>query len=406
MTGEGASAKADARGTALIVTLGILAAFGPMSIDMYLPSLPTLQSDFGATTSQVQLTLSGFTIGFATGQLIYGPLSDRFGRKWVLVGGIALYVVASVLCALETDIDALIALRFVQALGGGAGTVLTRAVVRDLYDKDAAARVLSLMVLVTMLAPLVAPFLGGYILLWAGWRTIFWVLTGFGVLCLILTAARLPETLAPERRRTSGLGQMLSGFGVVLRHRQSVGYMICGAFSFGGLLAMLSGTPFIYIQIFGVAPEKFAHFFALTVIAVIIGAYVNSRVVMRFGIRRMLVAATTIAVIGGVGLASVAVFDIGGMVAITIGIVVFLLPHNITNANATAAAMEPFPELAGTASAMIGSIRFGSGALIGALVGVLHDGTTRPMSLVIAACALGSAASFWLLTREKRAARG
>ena len=406
MTGEGASAKADARGTALIVTLGILAAFGPMSIDMYLPSLPTLQSDFGATTSQVQLTLSGFTIGFATGQLIYGPLSDRFGRKWVLIGGIALYVVASVLCALETDIDALIALRFVQALGGGAGTVLTRAVVRDLYDKDAAARVLSLMVLVTMLAPLVAPFLGGYILLWAGWRTIFWVLTGFGVLCLILTAARLPETLAPERRRKSGLSQMLSGFGVVLRHRQSVGYMICGAFSFGGLLAMLSGTPFIFIQIFGVAPEEFAYFFALTVVAVIIGAYVNSRVVMRFGIRRMLVAATTIAVVGGVGLATVAVFDIGGMVAITIGIVVFLLPHNITNANATAAAMEPFPELAGTASAMIGSIRFGSGALIGALVGLLHDGTTRPMALVIAACALGSAAAFWLLTREKRAARG
>lgn len=399
-----ASANAGARGAALIVTLGILAAFGPMSIDMYLPSLPTLQSDFAATTSQVQLTLSGFTIGFGVGQLIYGPLSDRLGRKGMLISGIALYVVTSALCAVEQDIDRLIVLRFIQALGGGAGTVMTRAIVRDLYDKDAAARVLSLMVLVTMLAPLVAPFVGGYILKWTGWRAIFWLLTGFGVLCLVLTVFRLPETLPPDRRRKSSLVQMIGGFGIVLRHRQSVGYMICGALSFGGMLAMLSGTPFIFIQLFGVAPEHFAYFFAVSVVAVILGAYVNSRVVMRYGIRRLLAVGTGIAVVGGLGLAVVAMLDIGGLAAIVIAIFVFMFPHNITNANATAAAMEHFPELAGTASALIGSIRFGAGAAIGALVGVLHDGTTRPMALIIAACALGSAAAFWLMTRDRPSA--
>lgn len=404
MTQQVASSQVGARGAALIVTLGILAAFGPMSIDMYLPSLPTLQSDFAATTSQVQLTLSGFTIGFAVGQLIYGPLSDRLGRKGMLIAGIALYVVTSALCAVEQDIDRLIVLRFVQALGGGAGTVMTRAIVRDLYDKDAAARVLSLMVLVTMLAPLVAPFVGGYILKWTGWRAIFWLLTGFGVLCLVLTVLRLPETLPPDRRRKSGLGQMIGGFGIVLRHRQSVGYMICGALSFGGMLAMLSGTPFIFIQLFGVAPEHFAYFFAVSVVAVILGAYVNSRVVMRYGIRRLLAVGTGIAVVGGLGLAVVALLDIGGLAAIVIAIFVFMFPHNITNANATAAAMEHFPELAGTASALIGSIRFGTGAVIGALVGVLHDGTTHPMALIIAACALGSAAAFWLMTRDRVAA--
>ena len=401
MSDRPASQPADARGPALIVTLGILSAFGPMSIDMYLPSLPTLQTDFAATTSQVQLTLSGFTIGFAVGQLVYGPLSDRLGRKGMLISGIALYVATSALCALEQDIDRLIVLRFIQALGGGAGTVMTRAIVRDLYNKDAAARVLSLMVLVTMLAPLIAPFLGGYILKWAGWRAIFWLLSGFGLVCLALTVFRLPETLPRDRRRKSPMGQMIGGFGVVLRHRQSVGYMICGALSFGAMLAMISGTPFIFIQLYGVAPEDFAYYFAVSVIAVILGAYVNSRTVVRFGIRRMLVIGTGIAALGGLGLASVAVLDVGGLWAMVAMIFVFMIPHNITNANATAAAMEPFPELAGTASALIGSIRFGSGAVIAALVGILHDGTPLPMALIIATCTLGSAAAFWLLTRDR-----
>lgn len=385
-------------GPVLIIVLGILAAFGPMSIDMYLPAMPTLQAEFATTTSHVQLTLSAFTLGFAVGQLFYGAASDRFGRRTVLMSGIVLYVLMSILCALAWEIESLIVFRFLQALGGGAGTVLTRAIVRDLYSKDAAARALSLMILVTMIAPLIAPFLGGYMLKWAGWRVLFWILTGFGAVCLALAACALPETLPPERRRRAGMAAMLAGYWTVLRHRQTIGYMLCGALSFGGLLSMLSGAPFVFIQVYGVAPEHFGYFFAATVLAVLLGAFINSRLVMRLGLRPMLAAATTVAALGGIVLGAVAIADIGGLAAIVAALAVFMLPHNIINANATAAALEYFPDLAGTASSVIGSTRFGAGAAIGALVGLLHDGTAVPMAVIIALCGLGSAAAFWLMT--------
>lgn len=404
MTGQGLKLAAVATGPTMIVTLGILAAFGPMSMDMYLPSLPTIQDVFAATTGEVQLTLSCFTIGFAIGQLVYGPLSDRFGRRWVLISGILLYTVASLLCIVARDIDELIVVRFIQALGGGAGTVLTRAVVRDLYTKDAAARVLSLIVMVTMVAPLVAPFLGGYILKYLSWRAIFWLLVVFGALCLALTVFGLPETLPRDRRRGGGLRLVLTAYVAVLRDRQAIGYMLCGAFSFAGFFAQLSGSPFVYIQMFGVAPEDFALLFGINVIGVMLGAYINARWVARVGIRRMLAGATTLAVIGGLLLAAVSTPEAPSLAAIVICLLIFMLPHNITNANATAGALENFGEIAGTASAAIGASRFGIGATIGALVGFLHDGTAIPMAFTVAGCAVASAAAFWLMTSDRRRA--
>lgn len=385
----------------MIALLGTMSAFGPLSMDMYLPSLPTLAQFFSTSAGKAQLTLSGFTFGFAAGQLIYGPVSDRFGRKWVLISGVALYVVASYLCATASGVDMLILMRFLQALGGGAGVVLTRAIVRDLYSQEAGARALSLMLLVPSLAALIGPFIGGQILLWADWRYIFWLLAGFGVFILVLAFYKLPETHSAEKRHPTSVSKILRDYLTVLFDRQALGYMLCGAFSFAGMFAQLSGTPFVYIEIFGVAPEHFGFLFALNIVGIMAGSFLNSRLVIRLGIRRMLVVGTTMALCGGLLLAILATVDYGGLAGIVTAIVIYMIPHNITNANATAGALEKFAHIAGTASAMIGAVRFATGAAVGALVGMLHDGTAIPMAYVIAGCGLASAGSFWFLTRDR-----
>jgi len=388
-------------GSLLLFLLGILAAFGPASMDMYLPSLPTLAEYFATSTSNAQLTLSGFTIGFAVGQLLYGPVSDRLGRKRVLISGVALYCVATVLCAAATSIEGLIAMRFLQALGGGAGVVLTRAIVRDLYSGNDSARALSLLLLVPSVAAFAGPFIGGQLLIFADWRSIFWLLVVFGVVALILTVWVLPETLPPGKRQSLSPARVLRECGHILRHRRAMGYMLCGAFSFAAMFAQLSGTPFIYIQLFGVPPEYFGFLFGLNILGIMAGSWVNSRLVMRFGIRRMLFVGTSIALVGGLSLIATASSGLWGLAGIVLPIFIFMVPHNITNANAAAATLEFFPHVAGTASALIGSIRFGTGAVVGALVGILHDGSAIPMAAVIAGCALLSAASFWFLTHDK-----
>ena len=391
----------SATGAAVIIILGILTAFGPISMDMYLPSFPELVHYFKTTPSKAQLTLSAFTIAFGIGQLIYGPVSDRMGRRYVLLAGIAIYAVASVLCVLTNSIDELIIARFFQALGGAAGIVLSRAIIRDLFNKLEGARALSLMLLVPSLAALISPFVGGYILKFFGdWRLIFWVLTCFGVIAFILGVLRLPETHPPEKRTSSSFSKILKDYISVVCHRRAAGYMICGGLSFATMFAQLSGTPFIYIELFGVAPENFGLLFSLSVFAIMGGSYLNSRLVIRFGVRRMLAVGTTIALVGGIGLAISANYGAFGLFGIVIPVIIFMTPHNMVNANATAGAMEYFPHIAGTASAMLGFIRFGTGALVGALVGYFHDGTALPMAYIIACCVIGSAAAFWFLTGD------
>jgi len=391
----------SATGAAVLIILGILTAFGPMSMDMYLPAFPELVHYFKTTPSKAQLTLSAFTIAFGIGQLIYGPISDRMGRRYVLLAGIAIYAVASVLCVLTTSIDELIIARFFQALGGAAGIVLSRAIIRDLFNKLEGARALSLMLLVPSLAALISPFVGGYILKFFGdWRLIFWVLTCFGVIAFILGVLGLPETHPPEKRTSSSFSKILKDYISVVCHRRAAGYMICGGLSFATMFAQLSGTPFIYIELFGVAPENFGLLFSLSVFAIMGGSYLNSRLVIRFGVRRMLAVGTTIALVGGIGLAISANYGAFGLFGIVIPVIIFMTPHNMVNANATAGAMEYFPHIAGTASAMLGFIRFGTGALVGALVGYFHDGTALPMAYIIACCVIGSAAAFWFLTGD------
>jgi len=389
--------QAAVAGPAIIVILGVLSAFGPLSMDMYLPGMPALAATFQTSTSAAQLTLSAFVVGFAVCQLVYGPLSDRLGRKRVLVGGVALFGVSGAACALAPDIETLIAFRFLQAVGGGAGVVLTRAIVRDLYEREAGARALSLMLLVPSLAALIGPTVGGQILKYGDWRMIFWLLAGFGAFTVILAVLRLPETLAAENRRRTGALRVFGDYLAILSSRQAAGYMLCGAFSFSGMLVQMSGTPFVYIELFGVSPQHFGLLFALNIVGIMLGSLVNGRLVMHLGLRRMLIGGTSVALAGGLLLAVCVLTGFGGLGGIVAPIVLFMAPHNVVNANATAGALERFPHMAGTASALIGAIRFGTGAALGALVGLLYDGTAVPMALGLAGCAIGSAASFWLL---------
>jgi len=379
--------------------LSTLTAFGPLSIDMYLPSLPTIGEELSASVGDVQLTLGAFFIGFAVGQLLYGPLSDRVGRRPVLFAGIGLYVVTSALCALSTDIDQLVLFRFLHALGGGAGTVIARAIVRDRFDTDGASRVLSLMMLVMSVAPLMAPIVGAQILSVFGWRAIFWVLAGFGALCLVLVSIALPETNTPERRTTGPLILMLSGYAAALRHRKALACLACSGFGFGGLFAYISGTPFVYIEVFGVSPDFFGVLFGMNVIGLAVGASANARLVGRLGAVHMLRSGATIMAVSGVALLAAALSGFAGLVGIVIPLFFYVGSISMLGANSISIAAADFPRHAGSVAALFGAVQFGMGAAAGLAVGQLHNDTAVPMAGVIAVCGVSVLLASLLIRR-------
>ncbi len=377
-------------GPGFIALLGALTAFGPLSIDMYLPAMPSLAESFGTSPSRVQLTLSAFFLGFGAGQLVYGPLSDRWGRKPPLLAGIGLYVGASVLCALSTRVGPLIALRLLQGLGACAGPLIARAVVRDVYERDRAARMLSLMMLVMGAAPLLAPLLGGQLLLAFGWRSIFAVLAGFGVLCFLGAWLGLRETLDDARRSGAGVGPMFARYGQLLRHRAYVGYTLSSGAAYAGMFAYFAGSPFVFITLYGVPAEHYGFLFALNVIGLMIGAAVNSRLVLHYGADRLLRGGVAAVALSGCALVVAALTGAAGLSGLVIPLLGFIASLSFIGANAMAGALSGFPHMAGTASALAGTIQFGLAAVSGALVGALHDGTAVPMAAVIALAGLGS----------------
>jgi DHA1 family bicyclomycin/chloramphenicol resistance-like MFS transporter len=384
----------------LVWILGALAAFGAMSVDMYLPSLPTIGRDLSATAGRVQLTLSAFFIGFAVGQLVYGPLSDRFGRLPVLIVGLGSYIVTSAFCALSPSIEALIGFRLLHALGGGAGTVVARAIVRDRFPIDQRARVLSLMMLVTGLAPLLAPLVGGYVLKWFGWRAIFWLLTGFGTGCLIAVLVWLSESNPARHRDKASLVTVFAGYGEVFADIRALGCILAGGFAFAGMFAYISGTPFIYIELFGVPPEAYGYLFGLNIVSMMIGTFFNSRLVAQYGAKRLMAVGSILAACAATALLVVAWTAAGGLIGIVIPLFFYIGSLNLIVANAIALATENFPHRAGAVVALFGAAQFGLGALAGAAVGQLHDNTALPMATVIATCSLLSLSSARILARR------
>ncbi|QLF93378.1 Bcr/CflA family multidrug efflux MFS transporter [Pseudomonas sp. ABC1] len=372
-----------ARPQSLIVLLAALVAFGPLSIDMYLPSLPSIGRDLDAGEAQVQMTISLFLGGLCLGMLFYGPLSDRFGRRRLLLGGIVLYLVASLGCALADDVGQLQFWRLLQALGGAAASVLARAIVRDLFPLGDAARVLSLMHLVTMLATLVAPLLGGYLMHLAAWRSQFLLLLGFAAICLLAVAWKIPETHPPSARGAS-LGQAFRAYGRMAREPLALGYTLCMGACFGGMFAFISASPFIYIEHFGVSPMGYAWLFALNILGIIVVTLLNARLVVELAPQRILAGATwVIATAGGV-LALVGLSGWGGLPMLVVAVLGYISFTGMIGANCLACLLAAYPQQAGAAAGLAVAMQFGLGMLGSALVSALHDGTPLPMCLVLA----------------------
>ncbi len=368
----------------LLILLALLSSFTPLSIDMYLPALPMIALDLHGTTGDIQLTLSAFLIAFGFGQIFYGPAGDRFGRRPVILGGIAVYVVASLGCAFAAEAGHLVTLRFLQGLAACGGVVLTRTMVRDLAEKDQAARAMSLMHACSSIAPMLAPLIGGQVLWFMGWRAIFWVLAIIGVLAWTAAYIRLPETLRPEYRQPFVPSSILRRFGELVRHRAFMGYALTGAFQFGALFSFLSGSPFVFIEKYGIEPRAFGLIFGGMVAFMTVGSLLNAKFVPVFGAGRILRAGVFVPVVVG---PTALVMGIIEARTGAIGLWPFLLcfapqiaSNSVIGANAMAMALQRYPHMAGTASSLIGVMQFGIGAVFGAVVGQTFDGTIAPMT--------------------------
>jgi DHA1 family bicyclomycin/chloramphenicol resistance-like MFS transporter len=379
--------------------LTALVAIGPLSTDLYLPSLPALTRALGTDVPTAQLTLSVFLAGFALGMLVYGPLSDRFGRRPLLLAGVALYTAGSVACALAPGIGVLIACRFVQSLGAACGPVLARAVVRDVYGRDGAARVLAYMGMAMALAPMVGPVLGGLLTVWIGWRANFWALTAFGAAGLAGVALLLAETNARPDPAATRLARLVRNYGTALGHRGFVGYMLIVAFVFSGIFAFISGSSFLLVDALGLTPDLYGLCFAAVVTGYMAGSFGAGRLTRRLGIDRMIAIGLGVGTAGGLAMAALAWARPPGVVEAVAPYFVFMIGAGLVLPNAMAGGVGPFPRMAGLASSLLGFAQMGIAALVGIAVAHLTDGTARPMAGALLLACLGAAAAFLALVR-------
>ena len=390
---------------ALTALLAALTAIGPLSTDMYLASLPDIARQLGASTAQVQLTISAYLIGFAVGQIVYGPLSDRHGRKPVLLAAVALYCVATLACALSTSIEMLIAGRFVQALGGSGGIVLARAIVRDLYSGARAGRELSVMGAVMALAPVLAPIAGGLLQTGFGWRSVFFTLVGVGLIGAGVVWPLLPETLAARAAEPVSPASMLRSYRVVARNPAYLAYLGLASTGFGGLFAWISGTSFVLQNLYGLTPFQFGVAFAVGSVGYMIGTVLAARLVMRFGIDRTLGVGAAAMAAGGLGMVIAVALGLTSAASLVLPMALYLAGLGMVLPQAIAGAMTPFPERAGAASALLGFIQQSAAALCGAVVGWLLGQSAWPLAAAVAIMGCASLL-LWISTRALRARAG
>ena len=366
--------------------LGAVTALVPLSIDMYLPALPALEREFAADPAAVQLTLGAVFVGLAVGQAVYGPVTDRLGRKLPLYAGLVGYVLASAGCALAPGIGPLVACRFIQALAGCAGLVVPRAMVRDRFDPQATARVFSRLLLVMGAAPILAPLVGGYVLAWLGWRAIFWGLAGMGLGCLGAVALGLPETRPAAARPSGVFGPALRGYARLLADRHYLGHALGGGLASAGMFAYISGSPFVLIQVYGVPAEAYGWVFGANALGLIAASQLNRRLLVAWRAEQVLARALAATALVGLALLLVALTGAGGLPGLLLPLFGSVASLGFTQPNALAGAMAGHPERAGSAAALYGTLQFVAATVAGALVGRLHDGTAVPMAAVIAGC--------------------
>ena len=379
----------------LVIVLGAVNAIGPLSIDMYLPAFPDIAKDLDVSASQVQLTLTACVAGLALGQLFIGPLSDRFGRRLPLIAAMSTYAVASILCALAPSVLILTGLRFVQGLAGAGGVVIARATVRDLHSGAAAVRLFSSLMLVTGLAPILAPLLGGQILSFGSWRGIFVVLTAASASIAVLVALALHETLPPERRSTHGLSRTLQVMRALLKDPWFVGHGLAGGLGFGALFAYISGSSFVLQGIYGVSPQLYSVLFAMNGLGLIAGSQINARAVGRYGPATLLRAGLSTIAASAVFLLIVVSFTDLGVVAVLAPMFLIVSSLAFVMPNATALALADHAEVAGTASALLGTGQFVIGALVAPIVGAGGTDSAVPMATVMTIAALAALVARW-----------
>ncbi|MDR9825547.1 Bcr/CflA family multidrug efflux MFS transporter [Vibrio sp. FNV 38] len=383
----------------LFIVLGAIGALTPLAIDMYLPAMPDIARDLGVTPGEVQITLTMYTAGFALGQLIHGPISDSYGRRPVLITGTVFFMIAAIVSASVSDIDALTYVRAAQGFAGAAAAVIIQAVVRDMFEREDFARAMSFVTLVITIAPLIAPMIGGYIAIWVGWRGIFWVLAGFSLIVIALVYWQIPETLKEENRSPLRFATTLRNYFRLLSNPVAIGLMFCGAFSFSGMFAFLTAGSFVYIDIFGVELQNFGYLFGLNIVAMIIMTTINGRFVKRVGSHNMLRFALCVQVLAGLGLFCAWLFDFG-LWGIVPFVVMFIGTLSTIGSNTMGLLLSSYPTMAGTAASLAGTLRFGLGSVIGVIVASLPGDETWPMLLMMTVCAVLSATFYIALSRK------
>jgi DHA1 family bicyclomycin/chloramphenicol resistance-like MFS transporter len=386
----------------MILILGMLSAIGPFSIDMYLPGFPAIAAGLHTTVAHVSLSLSSFFIGISAGQLLYGPLLDRFGRKRPLYIGIFIYLLASIGCALSTSVNALITFRLLEALGGCAGMVASRAMVRDLFEVEENAKIFSLLMLVIGISPLVAPTLGGYVTATFGWQFVFVILAIMSAFILLAVHFALPESRKPDASVSLLPRPIVKGFLSVFKEPQFYTYAFTGAIAAAGLYAYISGSPHVFMELYKVSERQYGWIFAIIAIGLIISSQLNSVLLKKFTSEQIIRIALLCQSLTGITLFLGSLYHFTGLYSTIVLIMLFLGCQGFTFPNSSALTMAPFSSNAGTASALMGGIQLGIGALTAAIVSVLTDNTAVPMAGVMASCAL---LSFSVLLAGRRVIR-
>jgi DHA1 family bicyclomycin/chloramphenicol resistance-like MFS transporter len=387
----------------IVFILGLLAMLMPLSIDMYLPALPVISAQFGVPAGSAQMTLSTYILGFALGQLLYGPMADSLGRKPVILGGTLVFAAAAVACALAQSIDQLIIMRFLHGLAAAAASVVINALMRDIYPKEEFSRMMSFVMLVTTIAPLVAPMAGGAVLVWFSWHAIFWILALAALLASAMIFFFIDETLPVERRQKFHIRTTIGNFASLFRHKRVLSYMLASGFSFAGMFSFLSAGPFVYIELNHVSPQHFGYYFALNIVFLFVLTIINSRFVRRVGALNMFRAGLWIQFVMAVWLVVSAFLDVGFW-ALVIGVAAFVGCVSMISSNAMAVILDEFPHMAGTASSLAGTFRFGIGAIVGALLSMATFTTAWPMLWAMAFCATSSVLFCLYASRPRKAA--
>ncbi|MEX0294289.1 multidrug effflux MFS transporter [Pseudomonas putida] len=387
----------------MVLILGALSAFGPLAIDFYLPAFPAMAQAFATDEKHVQTTLAAYFLGLSLGQLAYGPMADRFGRRKPLLFGVALFTLASLACAYAPNLDTLILARFVQALGGCAGMVLSRAIVSDKCDPVASAKVFSQLMLVMGLAPILAPMLGGVLVNLAGWQSIFLTLSLFSAACLVAVGLGLPESL-PAHMPRQPLSGALRQYLRLLADRTFFGHALTGGIAIAGMFAYIAGSPFVFIKLYGVPAEHYGWLFGTNAAGFILVAQINARMLAKRGPAFLLVRAVWLYLVAALALLAVAALRPAELWPLLVPLFICIASLGCIIPNASACAMSGQGARAGSASALMGCLQFSVAAGAAALVSLLHDGSAVPMALVISLCG-ALVVSVALLTRRLQATR-